>query len=167
LEIDAWGPSILQLQINSILALELTPGFFPQTSTECGNGYSEGLYNLNYLFQPHDNENLLVEFKTMGATGKCWGMREVSLTLKLCDDRCNSCTGPANFECLSCVDQYFFLSGYCIFCNVGYFLVSQQCLPCHITCGECFRSSKESCTNCFPPEYFLGNRCIPPTSKIF
>ena len=69
LEIDLWGPSILQLQINSILALELTPNNFPQNPTQCGSGYSDRVYNLNYLFQPHDNENLLVEFKTMGASG--------------------------------------------------------------------------------------------------
>lgn len=169
---DKWDlPDFLYLWLDSIQVQSFSPMTFPNVGSKCGNGVdTEGILDFTFLFQPHSSDNLLVHFITLSdenALTEAWGFREFSLKLKLCDDSCASCSGPATIDCTSCMDNYYFSGGYCIPCNQGYFMVGQQCLPCHISCGECFRSSKENCLNCHPPDTIMGNTCVSPTSILY
>ena len=77
-----------------------------------------------------------------------------------CFQSCRTCSGTANFECISCKSGYFLqpYSNLCLStCPTGYYqnTVSSMCSPCHSACLTCFGEDTTQCLSCQSGYFFL------------
>ena len=88
-------------------------------------------------------------------------------TCKACDTSCQTCSGSAATNCLSCPTGKYLLASNnsCVSCNVdGYYqdTLTQTCEACDTSCQTCSESSATSCLSCYSGKYMLAvnNSCV-------
>ena len=90
-----------------------------------------------------------------------------------CSESCNICSNGD--KCLSCIDNYFLLSGKCyqcnynckfsldnckcIACDIGYYFDIFQCLNCDPNCKSC-KNEANYCTSCHADKYLNEFSCL-------
>nr|XP_022910704.1 furin-like protease 2 [Onthophagus taurus] len=81
---------------------------------------------------------------------------------KPCHSTCETCDGPTEDACLSCVDPLLLEGTHCVSqCNKGFYRdtpTSKNCIPCVHTCSECW--SKNNCTECTKGLLLQNGRCL-------
>jgi len=101
----------------------------------------------------------------------------------VCDNSCDDCDGPSNYNCTKCPDGIYLFNGQCIDCNdncatcygtgvnncltcaSGMVLWNDQCWTpdptCDPTCVTCSGSSNNECTSCPCDNDMINGQCIP------
>ncbi|XP_074062783.1 proprotein convertase subtilisin/kexin type 5 isoform X2 [Macrotis lagotis] len=109
--------------------------------------------------------------------GSCVTQQECSLseykdektqTCKPCHLKCFHCTGPAEDECLSCLNDGLLLNTTCVEkCPDDYYTDTEnhQCFPCHSSCKTCDGKHSNQCQSCHPGWFRMvqadsGNKCL-------
>ena len=82
-----------------------------------------------------------------------------------CDNSCNSCDGPYNTNCLTCLNNNQYLdNGFCAdTCpdNKYQYELDKLCLICDVTCSTCSGPQPTDCIKCLNPLWVLNNNlCI-------
>ncbi|XP_077988684.1 proprotein convertase subtilisin/kexin type 5-like isoform X2 [Glandiceps talaboti] len=83
---------------------------------------------------------------------------------RYCDEKCGTCNGPSEYDCLSCPDGQFLIEdrSQCTDdCGVGYFLEyeTQNCVPCESHCKQCLGSA-DFCISCQDGMEMQGSTCL-------
>ena len=65
-----------------------------------------------------------------------------------CHDACQTCTGPANTQCLGCSSLGVTAAGNTCNCALGHYASPTQCLPCVPGCSACTGPANGDCTAC-------------------
>lgn len=94
-----------------------------------------------------------------------------SLTCRLCNPRCASCT---NFDnCLTCKPNFYILSFYspqnaqCIAeCPLGFWTNITICQRCFPDCKSCYGPSEYQCLSCYPKFYLDDYKCVYSCSPM-
>ena len=78
-----------------------------------------------------------------------------------CFSLCETCSGSASTDCLSCRDPNMdhLGDGSCR-CKQGFYLSGTTCLPCHSSCTSCFGDGSERCSLCKQGFYLSGTSCL-------
>ena len=90
-----------------------------------------------------------------------------------CIEPCKKCSSKT--KCLSCIDNYFLVSGICNLynincktspdncrcstCDIGYYFNNYQCLDCDSNCRTCSNKANY-CTSCDENKYLYENSCL-------
>ncbi|XP_071043236.1 extracellular matrix organizing protein FRAS1 [Parasteatoda tepidariorum] len=83
----------------------------------------------------------------------------ISRRCKECPEKCSSCRGPSDTDCLSCVDGSLLEDGSCIdHCSDGFYENDGVCETCDLKCKTC--SSLNKCTSCDLPLLLLDGQCV-------
>lgn len=72
---------------------------------------------------------------------------------KLCNEKCETCEGPNDNNCLSCKFNGFLLENKCVgnsSCPKGYYgnTLSRKCEKCDPTCETCNGGKSSNCLTC-------------------
>ena len=85
-----------------------------------------------------------------------------SFDCQLCDDSCDSCSGPASNQCTSCVAGKRLQSdGNCVLCETGKYFdnYTMECVNCPATCTVCF--DNQTCLSCQEGLFLTSDsRCL-------
>ena len=103
-------------------------------NTGCFNNYKQVV--------SHNTDFLSVNFSSINSAitaSQTWGLANLYFVLSLCEATCNTCTGPAHDECLSCV-PYLFLQGSVCILACPFFTMAD---------------TRECVSSC--PAYYFGN----------
>ena len=91
----------------------------------------------------------------------------VTQTCELCDTSCETCSGSAATNCLTCYTGQYLLAANnsCVSCDVdGYYqdTLAQTCDECDTSCQTCSGSAATSCLSCPTGKYLLAsnNSCV-------
>ncbi|CAL4095234.1 unnamed protein product, partial [Meganyctiphanes norvegica] len=77
-----------------------------------------------------------------------------------CHSSCLKCVGPADTQCLHCIQNRFLLISKCVTaCPDGHFARGALCRPCPHGCATC--SSKNTCTSCSDKYFLHRSQCVP------
>ncbi|EAR90508.3 zinc finger lsd1 subclass family protein (macronuclear) [Tetrahymena thermophila SB210] len=82
-----------------------------------------------------------------------------------CDPSCATCSGPSNFNCLSCsLNQFLYLNQCVTNCPVKFYnnVLSNQCSLCDSSCYTCNGSTSNNCLSCELQRYFdpQSSKCL-------
>ena len=87
-----------------------------------------------------------------------WYFDETISEFGVCDDKCKTCSGPANNNCLSCENGLYLYIGQCRteVCPEGYFseIIEEEgdyykkCFPCYENCKSCIKGAEHDNMNC-------------------
>ena len=75
-----------------------------------------------------------------------------------CDNKCQTCFGEDDDECLSCIHPFYLQDHTCVQgCSPGYYEDFTHCVPCRDGCSEC---NFYECTSCETGYYHLDGHCL-------
>ncbi|KAG1714495.1 Extracellular matrix protein FRAS1 [Nymphon striatum] len=81
-----------------------------------------------------------------------------SLKCHDCSWHCDSCNGPSENNCTSCLTPMLLQSGSCVSnCEEGFVQVGKDCKKCNPNCKTC--NENLECTSCAPPNFLFNNQC--------
>lgn len=160
----------------------LTISDFTPTTNICGGSWADQVKALSYTVTTHTAPTFGLKFIgnfDSAETDESWGIRDLRITLKMCDTTCDTCSGAASNNCLSCLTNALLTSGTCT-CREYYYhkpygspptpykgSASGYCARCDISCNTCDGGTSIDCLTCDSPDSFSGGICSPPSSKNF
>jgi hypothetical protein len=175
-KIDNWDTILLVNLQYGVLMDNLDNSHFTGSSNECGGSDNDAIL-IKASSINHNGDHLKVQFSQNFNNDAAWGLREIEVSLKMCDTTCNGCNGPNNNQCTSCYSNAHLSSGECS-CNNKYFyedtgtpptpcttIVCGKCSRCHIDCETCDGAQSSNCLTCPTPDVKTGNSCFPPSCK--
>jgi hypothetical protein len=194
LKVDSWDVSPLDyveiyLPLYStyqtrVLANMFKPNSITATSPNiCGTAYfSDEVKAMSYTVDSHTSTTFELKFIAVFDSelyDESWGIRDIRISLKMCDTTCKTCSGPASNNCLTCLTNAFLSSNTCT-CRDYYYhkphgspptpysgSTSGSCARCDITCKTCSGGTSTDCLTCDSPDSPSGGTCTRPSSNIF
>jgi hypothetical protein len=102
----------------------------------------------------HDSASLTLRFSSLitetNPLVKYWGIKDLTIGIRTCHSRCETCFGPKEGECISCALGYFLLGNLCVpqckyFALVEQRICTEKCpdgffaIEANKTCGSCIK----------------------------
>ena len=77
-----------------------------------------------------------------------------------CNEKCQSCSGPDDNQCLSCISTNYFIKGYCVNSCPDFFFANDQKMECQACKSNCQICQNESiCVTCKTNYRLIDNFC--------
>lgn len=113
------------------------------------SGLDQAFFRLDETYNHTDESNEVRFYLTtdVASTACRWGIAEMVVLVKLCDNACRECYGSSNTECTACKSAYYHLNDSCLTncpTNYGRVTSNKTCVLCDDRCQQC----QESATNC-------------------
>ena len=190
LKVDSWDMTPLDyvdvyLPLYSTFRTRIIQTMFHTVSFVriCGTpGFDDELKAMSYTVNSHTSTTFELKFIALFDSlpdDESWGIRDIRISLKMCDTTCKTCSGPASNNCLTCLTNAVLSSSTCA-CRDYYYhkphgspptpfsgSTSGSCARCDITCKTCSGGTSTDCLTCDSPDSPSGGTCTRPSSKIF
>lgn len=143
IKISSWDNEefYLNLEKNTVLRMSFNFSSDLLTGRLCGDNGSQGqnwltaIRTINYTLN-HTNSQVQIQISTNlddGPLDESWGINNLMVDYYTCDPSCNTCHGPSNADCDTCIQDYV--------------VYENKCIPCDSDCQTC-KYNSSFCTYC-------------------
>jgi len=159
--LDNWdGSESIMVYVDDNLEATLNPdNTDPNNSNLCGDpNFLDSIHQINFTLL-HNNDTLtLTIMQSSPDPSRSFGIRDVILTTRNCNEGCTDCSGPSSTDCFSCKPDTISFNGECLYeCYPGFYkdLENQTCSPCSLPCGNCTGPGPTDCLTCNQTDTFI------------